>query len=290
MYSSTLKVGGHEIVAVSVGGLETCIELPGLRLCFDIGRCPPTAVRRPTVLLTHAHVDHAGGLATHAAMRDLLGMAPPTWIVPVPNAPDVHALLEVWRRLDRSGMPATIVPASPGDRIPLEGGRFAVPFRVPHRVYGLGYAIVRPRTRLRDELVGMSADEIRARRAAGEQVTVSDDLVEVAFCGDTTVDVLDHEPLLQRAQLLILECTFLDDRVPPRKAHAQGHIHLEDLLAREHLLQQPDILLTHVSARHPAHEIVRILDARLPPALRARVTPLLPVSRPPGEDPPTGSA
>ena len=277
MRSSTLQVGGLEVHAVSVGGLETCIELPELRLCFDIGRCPPTAVRRPQVLLTHAHVDHAGGLATHAAMRDLLGMAPPTWVIPAPNVEDVRALLEVWRRLDRSGMPAHIVPAVPGARIPLEQGRFAVPFRVPHRVYGLGYAIVRPRTRLRPALAGLSQDEVRARRLAGEEVTETEDLVEVAFCGDTTAEVLDHEPLLQRAQVLILECTFLDARVPPEKAHAQGHVHLEDLLARTHLLGQPAILLTHLSARYSAAEILRILDARLPPDLRARVTPLLPV-------------
>jgi ribonuclease Z len=280
MIGSTLRVGGLEVHAVSVGGLETCIELPQLKLCFDIGRCPPTAVRRPTVLLTHAHVDHAGGLATHAAMRDLLGMPPPTWIVPAPNADDIEALLEVWRRLDRSAMPARVVPARPGERIPLDGGRFAIPFRVPHRVYGLGYAVVRPRTHLRPEFLGLSAEAIRERRLAGDPVTVTEDVVEVAFCGDTTAEVLDHEPLLGRARVLILECTFLDGRVPPEKARAQGHVHLEDLLVREDRLQQPAILLTHVSARHPAEEILRILDARLPPELRARVTPLLPRSAP----------
>jgi ribonuclease Z len=280
MIGSTLRVGGLEVRAVSVGGLETCIELPQLRLCFDIGRCPPTAVRRPTVLLTHAHVDHAGGLATHAAMRDLLGMTPPTWVVPAPNAPDIEALLEVWRRLDRSGMPARIVPAGPGDRIPLEGGRFAIPFRVPHRVYGLGYAVVRPRTHLRPELAGLPPEAVRERRLAGEPVTVTEDVVEVAFCGDTTAEVLDHEPLLARAKVLILECTFLDSRVPPEKARAQGHVHLEDLRSRTERLRQPAILLTHVSARHSAAEILRILDDRLPGELRSRVTPLLPRSAP----------
>ena len=35
-----------------------------------------------------------GGRSNSRAMRDLLGMTPPTWIVPAPNAPDVEALLE----------------------------------------------------------------------------------------------------------------------------------------------------------------------------------------------------
>jgi len=39
------------------------IDLPEMKLCFDIGRCPAEAVARPTVLLTHAHMDHMGGVA-----------------------------------------------------------------------------------------------------------------------------------------------------------------------------------------------------------------------------------
>ena len=78
MSMNMLKILGNDLEAVSIGGLETCIELPAWGLCFDIGRCPPSAVRRERVFITHAHMDHAGGLAYHAAMRDLLGMKPPT--------------------------------------------------------------------------------------------------------------------------------------------------------------------------------------------------------------------
>jgi hypothetical protein len=38
------------------------------------------------------------------------------------------------------------------------------------------------------------------------------------------------------------------------------------------------LLFTHFSARYRRDEILRILDARLPPSLRARVTPLLPAA------------
>ena len=35
-----MDLGGVNIEAISVGGLETCIQLPGAKLAFDIGRCP----------------------------------------------------------------------------------------------------------------------------------------------------------------------------------------------------------------------------------------------------------
>ena len=66
-----LELAGIPIEAISVGGLETCIVLPGFKLAFDIGLCPPEVVKRDTVLFTHAHVDHMGGIAYHTATRSL---------------------------------------------------------------------------------------------------------------------------------------------------------------------------------------------------------------------------
>lgn len=53
-----LTLAGHEIEAISVGGQETCILLPGMKIAFDIGRCPPPAVQQDYFLITHAHLDH----------------------------------------------------------------------------------------------------------------------------------------------------------------------------------------------------------------------------------------
>ena len=63
------RLAGILVDGVSVGGVETCIDLPEFKLAFDIGRCPDDAVLRPTILFTHAHMDHMGGVAWHAATR-----------------------------------------------------------------------------------------------------------------------------------------------------------------------------------------------------------------------------
>lgn len=271
-----LKLAGIDIQAVSVGGLETCIEIPGWGLCFDIGRCPSTAVRRERICVTHAHMDHAGGLAYHAATRDLLGMKPPTYYVPRENHADFLALFDVWRRLDRSDLPAEFVPVGPGDRIELDPLRSIVPFRSPHRVHCQGYALVRKRPRLRRDLAGLPQDAIRDRRLAGEDVSELADVAELAFTGDALIEVVDREPLVRTAKVLVMEVTFLDERVPVEACRAKGHIHLDEVIARADRFENERILFTHFSARYGPREIQDILARRLPASLRDRVVPLLP--------------
>jgi ribonuclease Z len=74
---------------------------------------------------------------------------------------------------------------------------------------------------------------------------------------------------------LILECTFIDDRVSVEMARKSGHVHLYELAERAELFENEQILLTHFSARFTAEEIQAALDKHLPPSLRERVVPLL---------------
>lgn len=271
-----LNLAGVAVAAISVGGLETCIELPGFNLAFDIGRCPRSAVHRDRVLFTHAHIDHLGGIAMHAATRGLLGLSPPTYVMSPALIPDVTVLLDAWRRLDRSDLACELVPLSPGESLALGRDVVARPFRALHRVPCQGYGLWKSRRRLRPELHGRPEAEIRARRLAGEEITSNVEVLEVAFCGDTLIDVLDREPALCTARLLILEVSFIDDRVPVASARSKGHVHLDEVVARADQLQNEAILFTHLSARYSADEAERALDERLPPGLRERVTLLRP--------------
>ena len=56
--TGALEVDGFSIEGVSVGGQETCVMLPALKLAFDIGRCPERAVYQDILFITHAHMDH----------------------------------------------------------------------------------------------------------------------------------------------------------------------------------------------------------------------------------------
>jgi ribonuclease Z len=267
-----LQLAGISIDAISTGGLATCIQLPGFDLAFDMGLCPRSAVARAAVLFTHAHVDHMGSVVHHCATRALLGMKPPLYVVPRENAADFRQLFEVWRRLDRSELEHTLVEASPGDHIPLGGGLHAVPFRSPHRVICQGYTLYRTRTRLRADLRADDPDAIRAARARGETVSEPFEAAEVAFTGDSLIEGVEQSLGARTARVLVMEVTFVDDKVSVEQCRSKGHIHLDEVIERADMFENEHLLFTHLSARYSDDQAMRVLERRLPAALRDRVT------------------
>ena len=273
--SAELTLAGIDIRAVSVAGLETCIELPGFKVCFDIGRGPRAAVRNHTVLFTHAHIDHMGGIAHHVATRSLMSMEPPTYVMPPRVVGAVENLLDAFRVLDGSDMPATLVGLKPGESLKIGKRRVVRPLQSFHPVPSQGYAILEVRNRLRDDLQGAASEDIAAARARGEEITSASEHPVVVFSGDTTIEFIEHNPLAQKADLLIMEVTFVDDRVDVASARKNGHIHLDEVVERAELFNNKAILFTHLSARYRQEEALAALDSKLPASLRDRVT-LLP--------------
>lgn len=265
-------VAGIRIEGLSVGGIETCLELPDWRLAFDVGRTPDSSIARDTILFTHAHVDHMGGVVAHCATRALRALPPPRYVVGPEHAEAFRDLFEVWRRLDRSELRHELVVAGPGDDVPLGGRRSARPFRSVHRAPCQGYAIVERRTRLAARLSGRSQDEIDAARRAGEAIVEEHEVIEFAFTGDTTIDVVEREQLVRTARVLVIECTFLDERVSPARARAMGHVHLDDVCAHAERFENEAIVLSHLSSRYGAAEARAIVARRLPERLRARTS------------------
>ena len=98
-------------------------------------------------------------------------------------------MLDCWRRLDKSELRCTIHAARPGEPIELGRDRFAVPFRSIHRVPTLGYSLWSRRRRLRAELRGLSQAAIRERRLGGETVTTEVSTCELAFTGETNMNI-----------------------------------------------------------------------------------------------------
>lgn len=267
-------LGGVVIDAISTAGLGTCIVLPGLDLAFDLGVCPQLAIRQRTVLFTHAHIDHMGSVVQHCASRTLLGMKPARYGVPPEHIDGLRRLLDVWRGLDRSELPCELVELGVGGELSLKGGHFARAFRAPHTMPAQGYVVLQRSKRLLPEWVGRPGAEIAAARRRGETVTSAHEVPVVAFTGDTTVDVLDREPLLKQVKLLVMEVTFVDDQVSAAQARRRGHVHLDELVERLEDVSCEHILLTHLSARYGHGYAEQKVRARLPPGLRDRVSVL----------------
>jgi ribonuclease Z len=145
-------------------------------------------------------------------------------------------------------------------------------------VPSLGYIVVRRIAKLRGELVGLPGPEIAARRRAGETITDVEERLELGYATDTLVSALDHAPELLRCRVLIVECTFLDERKTLEAARAGCHIHLDELIERADRFANEHVVMMHVSQLYRPDEVAGILDARVPPALRRRIIPFVPES------------
>jgi ribonuclease Z len=264
------------LAGFSTAGVETAVEVPSLGLVLDIGRCSRTAVNQPVVLISHGHLDHVGAVVQHAARRAMMNMGDSTYVVPAAIAADVERLFGAAGTLDGGAVQRRIVPLDVGEELPLGKGRFVRPFQTFHRVPSQGYTVWERRRRLREAFRHLEGPELGRLRRAGEEVDEAHDVPLLSFTGDTRVEVLEQTPELQRSETLIIEASFLDDRVAVADARAMGHVHLDELIARAELLTQRDVVLCHFSARYTAEEIARFVTQRMPDQTGARVRLLAP--------------
>ena len=188
-----VDLAGLRVEGISIGGIETCLEVPEYKLAFDVGRCPPSAVSRPTLLFTHAHIDHLGGVAFHAATRSLRALGTPTYVVPPHAVKPLGQLFEAWRGLDGSDLPHEVVALAPGEEHALASGRVVRPFRSYHRVPCQGYVVWSVRKCLRAPYRGLPQAEIARLARAGEDVSERLEVPEIAFTGDTCIEVIERE-------------------------------------------------------------------------------------------------
>jgi ribonuclease Z len=263
-----------DLAGFSIAGMETCIEVPSLKLLLDLGRCSKTAVSSALVLVSHGHIDHMGAVAQHAARRAMMRMEEGVYVVPRQVASQVEALFKAAGDLDGQVIPRRVVPLSPGDELALTKNRFVRAFETFHRVPSQGYTVWERRQRLRGEFRHLEGPRLGELRKSGVVIDESYETPLLSFTGDTRVEVLERTPELQRAETLVIETTFLDERVTVEDAREMGHIHLDELLGRSELLPQTEVILSHFSARYDESEVGRILEHRLSDALRATVRTL----------------
>lgn len=271
-----VDLAGLEIEGTSLGGINTCIEVPQWRLAFDMGCTARSSLRYPTVLFTHGHIDHMAAAPWHAAMRSLQGMKAPLYVVPQHNAEAFESLFEAWSRLDCSQLEHELVSIGPGEEVALPKSLSARAFRSPHRVPCQGYIIYSNKQQLRAQYRGLPKDELqRLKVQEGVEISENIQLPELAFTGDTTIEVIERVPELRTVKRLIIEVTFLDERVSAEDSRSKGHVHLDDVLERQDLFENEALLFTHFSSRYRKDEILSILDRKLPSSLRERVSALV---------------
>ena len=254
----TLTVAGG-----SRAGEGTVSLLPQLRLALEGGRPHRALAPMNTLLVSHGHMDHLGGLGYWASQRYLNSMGPGTVLAPAAIADQVRGLLETFAGLE-GGRPydVTVLPVADGDLRTLRPDVELAFFATDHWVPTLGCRVIWRTQRLLASLAGLTGDEIASRRRAGLPVTDERRVNLLAYCADSGPGLFASAPEVLAAEVLLVECSFY--RTGDRdRAVRFGHMHLEDLLAVADRLACRHLVLLHASRRQRLREVDRILDEQL---------------------------
>ena len=282
-----LVLANHTYRGQSVGSEGTCHQFPGYGVMFDVGVASLSSTAIPRVFVTHGHGDHVQGFVKHALRRDIRGLSPAAYYAQEEDAPLIEEMHRVQLKLARvrNPEPVRVSPIGVGSEVPVDGNLVLRPFRAVHRVPTLGYALWSRRRKLLAEHVGKPGKEIARLRAEGVAIDEALEVPEVAYCGDTSIRILETDAgdVVRRARLLLLECTFVDDESSPKDTFRTGHVHIEHVLdaaAQGAFDGNEAVLLTHFSARYsPARAREEATRRLRGTALEGKVHLLLPEER-----------
>jgi ribonuclease Z len=253
--------------------------VPELRVLFDVGHFSRAFVGAEHIFLSHGHADHIGSIGSLMGARGLQQKGPPKVYMPESvEGPLVEALTAL-TSLQRYDLAIEAVPMQPGDTAQIASDLWVRAFRTFHSVPSLGYQLFRRVKKLKADFRHLDGAEVRRLREEGAEIFDWVEQREIAYATDTLPRVLTAEPSILQSRVLILECTFLDERKSREDARAGAHIHLDDLLEDLPAFENEHLVLMHFSQLYGPREIKDILKARLPPELAARVVPFVPPGR-----------
>lgn len=267
----SVKHGELTIEGFSRAAVQTYWRIPEMKLGFDLGAHPWDFMGTPTWLISHCHLDHIAALPLYVARRRLMKMAPPRILLPKYAIEPIQNMLRSFERLDRGRLPCDLIGMKPGQEYELSRELVVRALEMKHRIESLGYVIFQRRNKLKQEYVGLSGDEIRDLKIAGNEISEEIRVPVLGYTGDTSPAGLDNNPILFECQILITELTFVAPGHRRQIIHKHGHIHLDDIVERADRFENDMIIAGHLSTRYNDEQVRRAVKKRLPDMLDGRL-------------------
>lgn len=262
------------IQGTSVAGEATCIMVPELDVCFDMGTCPRASLASKFCAITHGHMDHIGGLAYYCSQRRFQGMGDANIVCDARIADDIHGMMKGFQALERQVTPYNLIPIEPDGEIEIKNNYFLRGFATEHTSPSFGWTIVERRSKLKEEYVGLPQDKLTELKQRGTEITRWLEIPLVAFTGDTLPGAHLVRDDVRKAQIIISECTFFDPG-HQKRARTGQHIHVDDIAEWAKFLECEHLVITHVSRRTNMPEARKRLAQVLPRDLLERTHVLM---------------
>ncbi|RME88044.1 MAG: ribonuclease Z [Candidatus Hydrogenedentota bacterium] len=258
------------VKGVSIGGIESSYILPHFKVAFDFGRCPDDLIDVPTIFLTHGHLDHSAGIAYYFSQRSLKNLPEGKVYVPAAIKKPIRKILKLWHKIEQFEYKIQVEGINHHQKVEIRKNVFIKALPAFHRIPAQGYVLLEKKRKLKKEYIALSGRKIEKLKKQGEDIFEEREIPLFCYSGDTDIRFLENNKEAQQAKVLLLECTYIDDKRPPERAHKWGHIHLYDILDRLDLFQNEKIVLIHFSKRYKANYINKILSEKLPAKYSSR--------------------
>lgn len=256
----------------SRAGHETWFRVRELGIGLDIGRCPDELVHIAHVFITHAHLDHAVGVPFYAGQRHLQGLAGGTVYVPAESAADLQLILSTYERMSGSPFDIDLRGVAIGQEIRFGRTHVVRAHAATHRVAARAYEFIEVRHHLK---AGIAGQDVMRLRQEGVAVEEEYRIPVLFYTGDTDRGILETNDALFKAEVLMIECSFIEEGHQTRAAKYR-HLHIDDIAEFAERFENQLIVLTHFSRRYSRDQIRDGVRRRVPHSLRDRIRLALP--------------
>lgn len=265
------QFGRQEFAGYSLAGQTTSVFHKNSKVCFDIGQGLPFHLSAKAFCLTHLHADHGSGLHYVLSQRSLFRLPKVPIFLPGKHIKSAGIIIREWEKIEELDYAFELIPAEEGLQWNLENGQQIRAYPTPHRIESFAYVLFDKKKKLLKKYQDLNPHELIDLRKQG--VSLEENLFEplVAFSGDTKIEFLERHPIMLQSQILFMECTYLDKKKSIEETRKWGHIHLDEIVNCADQFQNQFISLIHVSSRYKTHEVLSILQKKLPPSLIKKV-------------------
>ncbi len=274
-----VQAGPYTVRGISVGGVYTSLQVPELSVVLDAGVPLRSFATTDHLFLSHGHADHASALGSLLGIRGLVGKHSPAQVfLPAEIESAVHEALTAQSRLYRSALEIETIPMLPGDTRKVYRDVWVRAFRTHHAGPSLGYQFFKRIMKLKPEHQGLPGEEIGRLRREGAGIFDEVERLEVAYATDTLSSVLETAPSILESRVLILECTYVDQKRTVEETQERLHTHLDEIISRADRFQNEALVLMHFSQLYGPEQVRDVIRQRVPPALWERIRVFAPNS------------